>query len=798
MGIADDFSKGYGGEETAEFDLPPEIRNEYEIKACLKRSREKQVYLAVSNVNWKKYIIKAVAQECQERLEEEYGLSQALSHSGIVKARAFIEGTGFNYLIREYLEGNTVTERVEMTREGRLPREEVLRITAEVCDILRYLHSQTPPIIHRDIKPDNIIVTEQGDCKLIDFGISRRLHKDNKSDTVVMGSQFSAPPEQYGFAQTDERSDIYSLGMLIYYMITGGMDIRDLESYSIPADIKGVIIRCTRFSPVRRYSSVRQLKRKLQKLSMHQEEKHRYFVKAAGLTLIFGVFLMGLLYQGGAPVSEESKGQQHVQNKVTEEAGQALTENAGEAIKGAENSVLLPEAKPLTPQLTSESEPSSLPASEPGPSSVLAASEPELSSLPASQPELSSLPASEPEPSSLPASQSGSPSLPVSEPELSSLPASQQEISSTADKVSIPYTAESSEVESVRKKDSQVGEEGTYYFRSPLIETAVRDVLGKSDGETVTREELRQISELYICGQQIYRNWNEHFVYGKSQYMVVSKYNETGLFQKSGGITGLEDISLMENLQTLDLYNQEISDLTPLKELHNLQRLGLGRNKIEDLTPLLSLESLSYLDLSGNPITNADIGTLTVLPSLSGLDLGETNVNSIYSIRTIPLKYLSVFECRIGNCEGLEQMTKLETFITTGVNNMITEEAVDRIALLKNLKELRLMGCFDFDIIKLEKNTCLEYIDFCGARFDCIGSWHSPSIKTLMIDFIPELDLAGVENFPNVTYLSLRDSSCTDYTPLLKLKNLKTVNCNEAQSREIKAQLGAVPFEIVY
>ncbi len=776
MGIADDFSKGYGEEETAEFDLPPEIRNEYEIKACLKRSREKQVYLAVSKVNWKKYIIKAVDQECPERLEEEYGLSQALSHSGIVKARTFIEGTGFNYLIREYLEGNTVTERVEMTREGRLPREEVLRITAEVCDILRYLHSQTPPIIHRDIKPDNIIVTEQGGCKLIDFGISRRLHKDNKSDTVVMGSQFSAPPEQYGFAQTDERSDIYALGMLIYYMITGGMDIRDLESYSVPADIKGVIIRCTRFSPVRRYSSVRQLKRKLQKLSMHQEENYRYFVKAAGLAIILGVFLVGLFYQGGAPVSEELKGQQHVQNKVTEEAGQALTENAGEAMKGAENSVLLPEAKPLTPPLTSESGPSSLPASEPGPSSVLAASEPELSSLPASQPELSSMPASQPEPSSL--------------------PASQQEISSTADKVSIPYTAESTEVESVRKKDSRVGKEAAYRFRSPLIEAAVRDVLGKSDGEMVTREELRQISELYICGQQVYQNWNEHFVYGKSQYMVVSKYNETGMFQQNGEITALEDISLMENLQTLALYNQKISDLTPLKELHNLQRLGLGGNNIDDLTPLLSLESLSYLDLSGNPITNGDIGMLTVLPGLSGLDLGETNVNSIYSIRNIPLKYLSVFECRVGNCEGLEQMTELEVFITTGVNNMITEEAVDRIITLKNLRDLRLMGCFDFDIAKLEKLTSLELLDLCGAQFDCLGRLYSSSVKVLMLSGIPALDLEGVEKFPNVTQISLSNSNCSDYTPLLRLKNLKTVNCNEAQAREMEIQLGEVAFEI--
>jgi serine/threonine protein kinase len=200
MGTADDFGKGYCEGGAAGFDLPPEIMEEYELKTCLKMSPEKQVYLAVSKAGWRKYVIKAVSRECQEKLEEEYRLSQVLSHPGIIKARAFVEGTGFNYLIREYIEGNTVTERVEMTAEGKLTREEVLRILKGMCEILQYLHSQNPPIIHRDIKPDNIIVTEQGNCKLIDFGISRRLHKDNKSDTVVMGSQFAAPPEPMSFS----------------------------------------------------------------------------------------------------------------------------------------------------------------------------------------------------------------------------------------------------------------------------------------------------------------------------------------------------------------------------------------------------------------------------------------------------------------------------------------------------------------------------------------------------------------------------------------------------------------------
>lgn len=124
------------------------------------------------------------------------------------------------YLIMDYIEGEDLQERME--RQKTIPEEEVIMIGAAICDALTYMHSRDPQVLHRDIKPGNVRITPKGDIYLVDFGLAKVI-QGNKTTTTgarAMTMGFS-PPEQYGAARTDVRTDIYSLGATLYTALTG-------------------------------------------------------------------------------------------------------------------------------------------------------------------------------------------------------------------------------------------------------------------------------------------------------------------------------------------------------------------------------------------------------------------------------------------------------------------------------------------------------------------------------------------------------------------------------------------------
>ena len=124
--------------------------------------------------------------------------------------------TGAVYILEEFVPGKPLSDFIPS------PEPFVLWVGVTMCEILDYLHSQNPPIIHRDIKPDNIIVVQQGGAmslKLIDFGIARRYRPGRPTDTMAFGTEGYAPPEQYGLGQTDARSDIYALAATLYHLL---------------------------------------------------------------------------------------------------------------------------------------------------------------------------------------------------------------------------------------------------------------------------------------------------------------------------------------------------------------------------------------------------------------------------------------------------------------------------------------------------------------------------------------------------------------------------------------------------
>lgn len=159
-------------------------------------------------------------EEYARQFRREATILATLRHAGLprVTDHFVIEDQG-QYLVMDYIEGEDLRQRME--REGTLEDEEVIVIGAAICDALTYLGSRNPPVIHRDIKPGNVKITPSGHIYLVDFGLAKTM-QDGQATTTgarAMTPGFS-PPEQYGTARTDVRTDIFSLGATLYAALT--------------------------------------------------------------------------------------------------------------------------------------------------------------------------------------------------------------------------------------------------------------------------------------------------------------------------------------------------------------------------------------------------------------------------------------------------------------------------------------------------------------------------------------------------------------------------------------------------
>jgi len=166
-----------------------------------------------------------VGQELQKALTaftHEAEILSHLKHQSLPRIYEQFEENGQYYLVMDFIEGETLDNVLERQHAlgKRLPIEQVLNIGKQLCRVLAYLHTQQPPVIFRDLKPANIILDAHGQVYLIDFGIARLFKQGQIKDTVALGSQGYAPPEQYRHA-TSQRSDIYSLGATLHQMLTG-------------------------------------------------------------------------------------------------------------------------------------------------------------------------------------------------------------------------------------------------------------------------------------------------------------------------------------------------------------------------------------------------------------------------------------------------------------------------------------------------------------------------------------------------------------------------------------------------
>ncbi|MBQ8987366.1 MAG: serine/threonine protein kinase, partial [Lachnospiraceae bacterium] len=158
-------------------------------------------------------------------------------------------------VIEEYIAGKSLSE--ILAEKGRMSQGEALHIFRQLLRILRGLHEQMPPIIHRDIKPSNILLSSDGFIKLIDLNAAKFASSAGSRDTVLIGTEGYAAPEQYGFSPSSTRTDIYALGVLLNVMLTGRLPSEE----TVTGPLRPVIIRCTAISSQDRYGSVQELEK---------------------------------------------------------------------------------------------------------------------------------------------------------------------------------------------------------------------------------------------------------------------------------------------------------------------------------------------------------------------------------------------------------------------------------------------------------------------------------------------------------------------------------------------------------
>lgn len=266
----------------AESSYPPEFLADYDQMECLSIHNGRETFLVQ-----RKDSGEAAIASCYDRsrfpCSPDIMFLRSLNHPGIPHYYREYRNAKMLCIVREYIEGETLSV---YSRERQLTVSGIISIGIQLCGILEVLHKHDPPIIHRDIKPENIIVKPDGQIVLIDFDISRVVKENADTDTVFFGTRGYAPPEQYGFGQTDSRTDIYAFGVLLRYLITGSE--RANTNIKINSRLQRIIDRCTAFSPIDRYHDIGEVKRDLEAANRPREPlKPRTIILSLILAALF-------------------------------------------------------------------------------------------------------------------------------------------------------------------------------------------------------------------------------------------------------------------------------------------------------------------------------------------------------------------------------------------------------------------------------------------------------------------------------------------------------------------------------
>lgn len=260
--------------------------DKYRVLEVLGQGGTSEVYLAENIKLGNKWAIKKVNKDVDTiNLLAEPNILKNLNHMAIPKIIDIEEDEDSIYIIEEYVEG--ITLNVYKMTNPEIDVNLIIQWAIKLCDVLNYLHTRKPnPIIYRDMKPENIMLTDDGIIKLIDFGIAREYKDDCKNDTVPIGTRGYAAPEQYGIGQSDVRTDIFSLGMTLYYLLTSKnlthppYKIQETEKLNNETSNKlfEIVLKCCEILPNQRYQSITDLEKDIMLLNENKEKNIEHII----------------------------------------------------------------------------------------------------------------------------------------------------------------------------------------------------------------------------------------------------------------------------------------------------------------------------------------------------------------------------------------------------------------------------------------------------------------------------------------------------------------------------------------
>lgn len=278
------------------------IGGTYKILDVIGRGGMSIVYLAINEKANKPWAVKELVRKEFQDLEtdrKEIALMKRLKNPHLPSIVDVIEQGERLLIVMDYVEGRTLD--AVLKEEGVQPVERVLDWAGQLCQVLGYLHRQSPPVIYRDMKPSNVMLKPDGTIVLIDLGAAREFRPELSTDTVALGTCGYAAPEQYEEeGQSDARTDIYCLGVMLFQLLTGEgphmlQPLRALRP-EIPAGLEAIVERCVQKEKAGRYQSAEELAYALEHYweqdaayRLVQKKKLRRFAVVLGVTLLLGV-----------------------------------------------------------------------------------------------------------------------------------------------------------------------------------------------------------------------------------------------------------------------------------------------------------------------------------------------------------------------------------------------------------------------------------------------------------------------------------------------------------------------------